>query len=61
MVRAQKEMLQRFEKTNEMLTNVNSLSAVRLEKVGFVRLIIILLSPMVPRPTMISRSTHRIL
>ena len=34
MVRAQKEMLQRFEKTNEMLTNVNSLSAVRLEKVG---------------------------
>merc|ERR1711971_1466577 len=27
-----KEMLQRFEKTNEMLTNVNSLSAVRLEK-----------------------------
>ena len=36
MVRAQKEMLQRFEKTNEMLTNVNSLSAVRLEKVGLV-------------------------
>ena len=34
MVRAQKEMLQRFEKTNEMLTNVNSLSAVRLEKVN---------------------------
>ena len=33
MVRAQKEMLQRFEKTNEMLTNVNSLSTVRLEKV----------------------------
>eukprot|EP00092_Neocalanus_flemingeri_P037304 GFUD01040626.1.p1 GENE.GFUD01040626.1~~GFUD01040626.1.p1 ORF type:complete len:170 (+),score=65.93 GFUD01040626.1:125-634(+) len=32
MVRAQKDMLQRFEKTNEMLTNVNSLSAVRLEK-----------------------------
>ena len=32
-MRAQKEMLQRFEKTNEMLTNVNSLSAVRLEKV----------------------------
>ena len=36
MVRAQKEMLQRFEKTNEMLTNVNSLSAVRLEKVRLV-------------------------
>ena len=35
MVRAQKEMLQRFEKTNEMLTNVNSLSAVRLEKVTY--------------------------
>ena len=34
MVRAQKKMLQRFEKTNEVLTNVNSLSAVRLEKVG---------------------------
>ena len=33
-MRAQKEMLQRFEKTNEMLTNVNSLSAVRLEKVN---------------------------
>ena len=32
MVRAQKDMLQRFEKTNEMLTNVNSLSAVRLDK-----------------------------
>jgi len=32
MVRAQKKMLQRFEKTNEMLTNVNSLSASRLEK-----------------------------
>ena len=32
MVRAQKEMLQRFEKTNEMLINVNNLSAVRLEK-----------------------------
>ena len=28
-VRAQKKMLQRFEKTNEMLTNVNSLSATR--------------------------------
>ena len=32
MVRAQKEMLQRFEKTNEMLSNVNSLSAVRLDR-----------------------------
>lgn len=31
-VRAQKKMLQRFEKTNEMLTNVNSLSATRLER-----------------------------
>ena len=31
-VRAQKKMLQRFEKTNEMLTNVNSLSVTRLEK-----------------------------
>ena len=32
MVRAQKEMLQRFEKTNEMLSNVNSLSGVRLDR-----------------------------
>ena len=32
MVRAQKKMLQRFEKTNEMLSNVNSLSATRLAK-----------------------------
>merc|ERR1711874_340707 len=32
MVRAQKKMLQRFEKTNEMLTNVNTLSAARLER-----------------------------
>merc|ERR1712098_748784 len=32
MVRAQKKMLQRFEKTNEMLTNVNTLSATRLER-----------------------------
>jgi len=32
MVRAQKKMLQRFEKTNEMLTNVNTLSACRLER-----------------------------
>ncbi len=31
-MRAQKKMLQRFEKTNEMLTNVNSLSATRLER-----------------------------
>merc|ERR1711874_685204 len=32
MVRAQKKMLQRFEKTNEMLTNVNTLSTARLER-----------------------------
>ena len=32
MVRAQKKMLQRFEKTNAMLSNVNSLSATRLAK-----------------------------
>lgn len=32
MVRAQKKMLQRFEKTNEMLTNVNNLSSTRLER-----------------------------
>lgn len=32
MVRAQKKMLQRFEKTNEMLTNVNTLSATRLDR-----------------------------
>jgi len=31
-VRAQKKMLQRFEKTNEMLTNVNTLSQTRLER-----------------------------
>ena len=43
MVRAQKEMLQRFEKTNEMLTNVNSLSAVRLEKVGVSLEIVVML------------------
>jgi len=32
MIRAQKRMLQRFEKTNEMLSNCNSLSASRLER-----------------------------
>ena len=32
MVQAQKKMLQRFEKTNEMLSNVNRLSASRLER-----------------------------
>merc|ERR1719402_2009188 len=32
MVRAQKKMLRRFEKTNEMLTNVNTLSATRLDR-----------------------------
>ena len=31
-IRAQKKMLQRFEKTNEMLTNVNSLAGQRLER-----------------------------
>jgi len=31
-VRAQKRMLQRFEKTNEMLANCNTLSATRLER-----------------------------
>ena len=45
MVRAQKEMLQRFEKTNEMLTNVNSLSAVRLDKVLTKWMMLILSSP----------------
>ncbi|XP_022913756.1 kxDL motif-containing protein CG10681 [Onthophagus taurus] len=34
MIRAQKQMLQRFEKTNEMLTNCNALSANRLKTVG---------------------------
>ncbi|GJQ86951.1 hypothetical protein Trydic_g5167 [Trypoxylus dichotomus] len=34
MIRAQKQMLQRFEKTNEMLTNCNALSATRLKTVG---------------------------
>ncbi|XP_023030200.1 kxDL motif-containing protein CG10681 [Leptinotarsa decemlineata] len=34
MIRAQKHMLQRFEKTNEMLTNCNALSASRLKTVG---------------------------
>ena len=33
-VRAQKKMLQRFEKTNEMLTNVNTLSATRFVNNG---------------------------
>lgn len=32
MIRAQKKMLQRFEKTNEMLSNCNSLSQTRLER-----------------------------
>lgn len=32
MIRAQKKMLQRFEKTNEMLSNCNSLSATRLDR-----------------------------
>ncbi|KAF7270577.1 kxDL motif-containing protein CG10681 [Rhynchophorus ferrugineus] len=34
MIRAQKQMLQRFEKTNEMLTNCNALSASRLKTIG---------------------------
>ncbi|XP_028133312.1 kxDL motif-containing protein CG10681 [Diabrotica virgifera virgifera] len=34
MIRAQKQMLQRFEKTNEMLTNCNALSISRLKTVG---------------------------
>ncbi|XP_034230142.1 kxDL motif-containing protein CG10681 [Thrips palmi] len=34
MVRAQKQMLQRFEKTNEMLTNCNALSVNRLASAG---------------------------
>ncbi|KAJ8968192.1 hypothetical protein NQ317_006794 [Molorchus minor] len=34
MIRAQKQMLQRFEKTNEMLTNCNALSASRLKSVA---------------------------
>ncbi|XP_026477199.1 kxDL motif-containing protein CG10681-like [Ctenocephalides felis] len=34
MIRAQKQMLQRFEKTNEMLINCNSLSAGRLRSAG---------------------------
>ncbi|EFA06928.1 KxDL motif-containing protein CG10681-like Protein [Tribolium castaneum] len=34
MIRAQKQMLQRFEKTNEMLTNCNALSANRLKTIG---------------------------
>ncbi|XP_011504388.1 PREDICTED: kxDL motif-containing protein CG10681 [Ceratosolen solmsi marchali] len=34
MIRAQKQMLQRFEKTNEMLTNCNHLSVNRLKSAG---------------------------
>ncbi|KAK7789313.1 hypothetical protein R5R35_013286 [Gryllus longicercus] len=34
MIRAQKQMLQRFEKTNEMLTNCNALSVNRLKTAG---------------------------
>ncbi|XP_072754958.1 kxDL motif-containing protein CG10681 [Anoplolepis gracilipes] len=34
MIRAQKQMLQRFEKTNEMLTNCNQLSVHRLKTAG---------------------------
>ncbi|XP_049939891.1 kxDL motif-containing protein CG10681 isoform X1 [Schistocerca serialis cubense] len=34
MIRAQKQMLQRFEKTNEMLTNCNALSVTRLKSAG---------------------------
>ncbi|XP_066594308.1 kxDL motif-containing protein CG10681 [Prorops nasuta] len=34
MIRAQKQMLQRFEKTNEMLTNCNQLSINRLKAAG---------------------------
>ena len=62
MVRAQKEMLQRFEKTNEMLTNVNSLSAVRLEKVtyNYSCLLSNIHYPVI-RLTMTSRSTLRML
>ena len=61
MVRAQKEMLQRFEKTNEMLTNVNSLSAVRLEKVSKWMMLILFPLPQYFRPTTTSRSTLRML
>nr|CAG4642761.1 EOG090X0CBU [Evadne anonyx] len=32
MIRAQKQMLQRFEKTNEMLVNCNALSQIHLQK-----------------------------
>ena len=61
-MRAQKEMLQRFEKTNEMLTNVNSLSAVRLEKVLSKWMMLILFPlPQYFRPTTTSRSTLRML
>lgn len=34
MIRAQKQMLQRFEKSNEMLVNCNALSANRLKLAG---------------------------
>ena len=62
MVRAQKEMLQRFEKTNEMLTNVNSLSAVRLEKVRVTVIMMLMINNkvLIVRLTMILRSTRRI-
>ena len=61
MVRAQKEMLQRFEKTNEMLTNVNSLSAVRLDKVLTKYDADSFLNTLYFRPTTTSRSTLRML
>ena len=60
-MRAQKEMLQRFEKTNEMLTNVNSLSAVRLEKVSKWMMLILFPLSQYFRPTTTLRSTLRML